>query len=132
MEVCRKHDLVVTNTWSDLSDDQLVTYYDLSAKPTDAISSNKFAQLDLVLVTKEWACTVEDVTSIAGCTLQSHHFLVKSRVNVIIPKAAKRHKQASRNPTVMKDPEVQRKFATVFANVCVQNPLGHMRALCKI
>jgi len=116
VEMCQRHALIIANTMFEAPSEHLVTYHDLSAHPKEEISYSKFAQIDLMLVSSQWAASVCDVRSNRDKALQSHHFLVTSRLLISIPKTERKRRDNSKNALSQKD--VQNTFAQTFARVC--------------
>jgi len=59
VETCVATGACVANTYFAKSNEQLVTYYFLTSKPMDHISSSGFAQIDHCLVNKDALCLVK-------------------------------------------------------------------------
>ena len=70
-EFCSEADLQVANTFFNLPDDQLVTYRDLGVLAFSEISFPNFAQLDYVLVPREWSHIVYHLTTTREAQLRS-------------------------------------------------------------
>ena len=86
LETCARCDLQIANTFIKRANEKQVTYYELTANPADTVTPNKFAELDVVLIGKEWLQTIVDIQSCRNASLASHHFLVICVLDVVVPK----------------------------------------------
>ena len=78
VQLCHSADLVLANTFHNQSMDKIVTYYEIGAKPMDAIQPNKFAQLNFILGGSDLLPKMRRMKSIRELTFVSHHFLLLS------------------------------------------------------
>ena len=74
---CHTNDLFITNTSFSHTDDELMTYYELAAKPMQVITPNSFAQIDFIMCPLEWQIEISDVRSFRKIGFASHHFLLR-------------------------------------------------------
>ena len=82
MEHCVAHDLLVSNTFFEYPDELLVSYFSLSAKPMDTITTEAFCQIDHVLCGQNNMHMVRDCWTNRINALQSHHFITIAEVSV--------------------------------------------------
>ena len=92
LELCTSCGYVVANTFFARPVEQIVTYFELSAKPMDVVTDNAFAELDHVLVHNSWLHTVQSVCSDRRVALQSHHFILLIQLEIGIEKKEKRQR----------------------------------------
>ena len=93
VETCRSLELVVTNTMFEHADEQLATYFDLSATPHSLINHLNFASLDFPLIPRLWRHVAHDVWSDPRASLKSHHFLPRASLDDRVAKQGRREKQ---------------------------------------
>ena len=94
LDRCQASEYVVANTFFERPVEQRVTYFELSARPTDDIEYHKFAELDHVLIHRNWLTNITAIRSHRGEAFQSHHFLVTVDLSISIEKQHfKRHSQ---------------------------------------
>ena len=63
---------------------------------------------------------MHDVRSSRNIALQSHHFLVRSDVEIEIPKLQKENRQPHRSVAALQDSDVQQKFVQTFVSACAK------------
>ena len=114
IEHCSSLDLVVANTFINRPVEKRVTYYDLAAKPMDAIAHNKFAELDHVLTEKRWQSSVTSVTSNRALALASHHFMLTIELELDIPKTQRKQRSLFLDRADLQNPNTARHFTTEF------------------
>ena len=74
---CYINDLCIANTHYSHPDNELVTYYELAAKPMQAITPNKFAQIDFIMCPTGWRPNIADIRSFREIPFASHYFLLR-------------------------------------------------------
>ena len=100
LEHCTTHEVLVKNTFFDYPDELLVSYFNLSAKPMDTISTQAFSQIDHVLCGQNNSDMVVDCWTNRTDTLRSHHFITTAQVCVsFTPKQQIRKSKSNRNHT---------------------------------
>ena len=67
VSVMQDEPLMSAATFFENPPEEQVTYYDLKAKPMDPVTWQLFAQIDHLLVPRDWLSCVRDVYSARGC-----------------------------------------------------------------
>ena len=89
MEHCTTHELMVKNTFFEYPDDLLVSYFNLTTKPLDAISEQAFCQIDHVLCGQNNTDMVVDCWTSRTDALKSHHFITIAEICISFTQKAK-------------------------------------------
>lgn len=77
LERCKMHRLILSNTWLEKPNHELITYRPPEV-PRFGVdnSSNNYAQLDYILVRRSWRNTVSDICTYTNMLIESDHGLV--------------------------------------------------------
>ena len=86
LELCVEANLIVSNAMFDLPVEEKVTFYDMLTRPTDDITPNRFAELDLILVPRELQQIMGAVRSFRNVPIRTHHFLVCGVLHIEVDK----------------------------------------------
>jgi len=86
MEFCIGHRYAVAHTFFPAADEEKVTYHEPGTAPMDRITPQGFSVLDLALVPVEWLEKVRSITSNRFAALASHHFLMRSVLDIKLVK----------------------------------------------
>ena len=117
MEFCVEMELALANTFFDLPDHQLVTYYELAATPMEEVWPNRFAQLDYCLCPLSWMSNIKTIYSNRTVSLSSHHFLLHCMFSapMQLAKVSKSHVQTRRlNFSCLSDHSIGRAVVSTF------------------
>ena len=113
LEYCITNSMMVANTFCNHPEEFLVSYYNLSAKPTDPITAEGFSQIDHILCELNNPNMVRDCWSSRTEMLQSHHFITFVDICVHFERKP-RIKKSSINLMALREIEVSANFYRVF------------------
>ena len=116
IEFCRALDLVVANTFQQRAVQNTVTYFDLTATPHDPITTNNFAELDHLLVSKTWHNNVINIRSHPQIALATHHFLVTADLNIQIERGRPSGNKLTHDLSSLQRQSIAVSFANSFTN----------------
>lgn len=114
VELCTTHDLMIANTLFNERPENMITCYNVGAKPMDPPTSNNFGQIDFVLVPRRSVDCVQRIYSDRTRALASHHFLVVAEVRLGVPKMPRVAERRRLDEAALRQADVAKHFAQAF------------------
>ena len=114
VEMCIGTDMVVANTFCFKGVDQTVTSYNVGSQNAPEASWATHSEIDFVLCQRQWRHVVSSVASDRYEALASHHFLVRSVLDIVIEKVAPDRRAGCLDARLLFNSMTANRFAQIF------------------
>ena len=111
MEFCWSQQLLIANTFADVSDEEKVTYRELGVEPMRSVSATGFSVLDFYLLPWDRLNAMVSLRSDRYATLQSQHFPLTGAIRLHKIRRAKRQTSSQLDWSKLTDPETRKALA---------------------